>query len=265
MAQQPKTQVVTKAKAALPVDINQMFAAEVAGVSKRIHQPSGQWIKVQGKQFILPDGRTFPQLEAIVVDFICANNYYTTAYQEGANTSPACFALGFDVADLKPSKAVPEPCAEECVSCPNKVWGTHPNGRGGKACDDNRNLVVMEVDPKTGESRLYLLKVSKTAIQKPAASKVRSGEPTWFDNYVNEIASTFNRPLRGVLTRITFDSASDYPTMRFSCLGAADNGLILEAQSKLEEARRMLQVEPQVASDEEVVERPKKPAARGRR
>ena len=238
-----KAAVAKVAKANLPVDVNAMFAQEVANVHKRIHQPTGQWIKVEGKEFVLPDGRRFPQLDAVIVDFICANNYYATDYEEGEQNSPACFSLAFDVDEMEPSKSIANPCHTECTSCPNKVWGSHRNGRGGKACDDNRNYVVMEMI--NGEAKLYLMKASKTAVKA-------------FDAYVNEIASTHNRPLRGVLTRISFDMASKYPSQRWACLGAADNTLVLEAQSKLEEARRMLTVEPSLTKPEEEVAAPAK-------
>lgn len=248
MAKATSTTVAKAAKAQLPVDINTMFAQEVANVSKRIHQPTGQWIKVEGKEFVLPDGRRFPQLDAVIVDFICSNNYYDTDYVEGEQNSPTCFSLAFDVDDMVPSKSIKTPCNEDCVSCPNKAWGTHRNGRGGKACDDNRNYVVMEMGSDE-EPKLYLLKASKTAVKA-------------FDAYVNEIASTHNRPLRGVLTRIAFDTQSKYPSQRWACLGPADNGLILAAQSKLDEARRMLMVEPSINAPEEE-EAPKvKPTAK---
>lgn len=238
-----KAPVVKAVKANLPVDVNAMFAAEVANVHKRIHQPTGQWIKVEGKEFVLPDGRRFPHLDAVIVDFICANNYYATDYVEGEQNSPACFSLAFDVDEMEPSKSIAAPCHTDCTSCPNKVWGSHRNGRGGKACDDNRNYVVMEMI--NGEAKLYLMKASKTAVKA-------------FDAYVNEIASTHNRPLRGVLTRIAFDTASKYPSQRWACLGAADNTLVLEAQSKLEEAKRMLMVEPSLTKPEEETAAPAK-------
>lgn len=247
MAQAP-----VKAKANLPADINAMFAQEVAGVAKRIHQPAGQWIKVKGKTFVLPDGRSFPHLDAVIVDFICANNYYDTDYVEGELNAPKCFSLSFDAEGMTPSKSIKEPCNDDCASCPNKAWGSHPNGRGGKACDDNRNYVVMEMSE--GETKLYLLKASKTVV---AA----------FDSYVNQVASTYNRPLRGVLTRIGFDPNKSFPAQQWNCLGAADNATVLEAQSKLEEARRMLQVEPSLVANDEQFEQgaPKRGAARGRR
>jgi len=237
---------VVKAKANLPVDVSTIFAAEVANVQKRITQPSGSWIKVEGKEFVLPDGRKFSQFDAVIVDFISANNFYDTDYVEGEQNSPKCFALSFDVEGIKPSASIAKPVHENCDSCPNKVWGSHRNGKGGKACDDNRNYVVMEMDPKTHESKLYLMKASKTAVKS-------------FDAYVNEIASTHNRPLRGVMTRIGFDATSKYPSQRWACLGAADNALVLEAQSKLEEARRMLKVEPSLTTAEDV------PKAKGKK
>jgi hypothetical protein len=237
MAAKPTAVKATKTTANLPVDINAMFAAEVASVHKRIHQPTGQWVKVEGKEFVLPDGRRFPALDAVIVDFICANNYYDSDYVEGEQNSPSCFALSFDVDEMSPSKSIAAPISESCTSCANKAWGSHRNGRGGKACDDNRNYVIMEPSSNGDEPKLYLIKASKTAVKA-------------FDAYVNEVASTHNRPLRGVMTRIGFDTQSKYPSQRWSCLGPADNALVLAAQSKLDEAKRMLSVEPSLVMPE---------------
>lgn len=241
MAKAKSTAVATTVHkaVALPTDVNEMFKTELASIKTRIHQPTGQWIKVEGKEFVLPDGRRNTTLDACIVDFICANNNYDTDFVEGEQNSPSCFALGFDVDDLSPSASIKEPVNETCLACPNKAWGSHRNGRGGKACDDNRNYVIMET-LADGTAKLYMLKASKTAVKA-------------FDAYVNEIASVHNRPLRGVMTRIGFDPNSKYPSQRWECLGAADNATIMLAQSNLDEAKRMLQVEPSItaANDED--------------
>jgi hypothetical protein len=226
----------TAKQVTLPTNVNEMFANEVAQVAARIHQPTGNWIRVEGKEFVLPDARRLTSIDAVIVDFIAANNYYDTDYQEGVTTPAACFSLNFNPHEMAPSKNIAEPVNDVCATCPNKAWGSHRNGRGGKACDDNRNYVVMEVQPD-GTTKLYMMKASKTAVKA-------------FDAYVNNIASTYVRPLRGVMTRISFDPTSKFPSQRWECLGPAELGQIELAQANLDEARRMLSVEPQIAAND---------------
>lgn len=238
----------TQQKVGLPVSVTDIMASQVAAAKTRIHAPTGQWIKVEGKEFVLPDGRRMTQLDAIIIDFICANNFYTQDYVEGEQNSPTCFALSFDADGMVPSKSIATPCHSDCTACPNKIWGSHRNGRGGKACDDNRNYVVMEI--VAGEPKLYLMKASKTAV-KP------------FDAYVNMLANTptIDRPLCGVLTRISFDPTSKYPSQRWSFLSIASDNDVILATGQLEEARRMLSVEPSLTKPED---KPAVPAPKGK-
>ena len=111
-------------------------------------------------------------------------------------------------------------------------WGSKGTLEGtdskGKACGDVRNYVAMEM--VDGETKLYQGRCSSTATK-------------YFDKHVMSVASKYQRPIRGVITRLGWD-ANNSKVQVFSDLGPAANDVIMEAQGKLEEARRMLSVEP---------------------
>src|SRR5574343_359447 len=104
MAQAPASTAVTRAKINLPTDINAALAAEVAEIQRRISAPSGNRIQVtQSKTFKLPNGQEVDELEAIVLDFVAANYYYTEAYDRNNVVPPACFSIALEPSTMTPS------------------------------------------------------------------------------------------------------------------------------------------------------------------
>ena len=225
------TTAVAKAKLNLPVDINAQLQAEMAEIQKRISAPTGNRILVtQGKTFKLPNGDELDELEAVIVEFVAGNFYYTEAYDRNNIVPPACFALGLEPAGLCPSDNSPDKQSDSCASCWANQWGS--SGKG-KACQNTRLLAILPPDADV-ETPIMTLKVSPTAIKS-------------FDAHVGSVARTVGMPVRAVVTRINF-SEDDFASLRFSTLRPVDKDLLLLAQGRLEEARSILLTEPDVSN-----------------
>lgn len=237
---------VAKAKINLPVDVNAAMQQEVADIQKRISAPSGDRIMVtQGKTFKLPSGEELDELEAIVVDFAAANFYYTEAFDRNNITPPVCFSLGLEPAGLEPSANSPDKQCDACAGC----WANQFGSAGkGKACQNTRMLALLTPDADA-ESPLYILKVSPTAIKS-------------FDAHVSKVASSFQMPVRAVVTKLSFSPDSDFPTLRFSVLRPAEKDLVMLAQGRLEEARKRLLTEPDVSVTKAANDAPPKAKAK---
>lgn len=221
---------VAKAKTNLPANLSAEMQAELEALKQRIAAPSGDRIQVtQDKLFKLPNGESNDVLECIIVDFINANFFYETTYQQGEITPPTCFAIGVNTAELAPSPNSPEAQHDKCSSC----WANQFGSAGkGKACANTKLLAVLPPDA-TEETPLMILKVSATGI-KP------------FDSYVGSVARAFQRPPRGVITTISFDPNVTYASLRFAPTAPCSDEQFMLAHSRKNEALERLSVEPDV-------------------
>jgi hypothetical protein len=236
---------VTKAKVSLPAAVSAQFADEVAALQKRIAAPSGDRIKCnKDKTFSLPNGDSLEELDALIVDFCAASFYYETGYNENNVVPPTCFALGLEPAGLVPSDNSPDKQCEACAGCWANQFKSASNGRG-KACGNVRLLAVLPPDADA-ETPMMILKVSSTGLKS-------------FDSHAATVARTFNAPVRGVITKITFDQNSDFQSLRFAVDRPADKDLIALANNRLAEAKTRLLTEPDVSGANEA-EAPKKVA-----
>lgn len=236
-----KTNVATKAKSNLPATLD--YNEEMAAIAKRIQGASGaDRIKTSNqKVFILPDKSEFDELDVIVLDFIAFNRYYPGVYDEDNIVPPDCFALGLEPTSLVPSDNSPDKQCESCAGCWANQFKSAANGKG-KACGNTRLLAVLlpptgglGVNDKLEDLPMYTISVSPTAL-------------TSFDEHVGKVARSFVKPVRAVVTRMSFAQDSKWPSIRFSVVAPAGKELELYAQSRLQEARDRLATEPDVSA-----------------
>ena len=239
---------VQKAKINLPTDVNAAMAAEIAALQSRVSAPSGDRITVtQSKTFKLANGQEVDEFDAVIVDFASVNLYYTDAYDRNNVSPPACFALGLEPAGLIPSDKSPDKQAGSCSSC----WANQFGSAGkGKACQNTYLLALLPLDADAS-TQLSILKVSPTAMRA-------------FDGHVTATARKHQLPVRGIVTRFSFNRESDYASVRFTDVGMTDKDLLLMAHGRKEEAIKRLLTEPDVNPVEEtkVVKAPAKRGAR---
>ena len=242
-----KSTAVAKAKLNLPANVSEQLAAEAASITNRIGSPSGDRIKVtQSKRFRLPSGEeSAGPIEAVIVDFVSMNLYYEGAFDPNDITPPLCAAIGLEPSTLEPFDDATAKQCDTCVACPQNQFGSA--GRG-KACQNTRLLALLAPDANM-DTPLLLLKVSPTALRS-------------FDGYVAQVGRSFNVPPLGVVTEISLDADSDYPSLRFGSPRPATPEQIALAMARRDEARARLTAKPDFNANEVAKAAPKKTATR---
>ncbi len=180
--------------------MQKQIAAERETIKQQIHAPNTNTISTRGKVFNMPDGSEDEgPIEAIILDFINVNEYYTGAYDPTKLVPPSCFAISKFADKLVPSDNSNEQVHKTCAGCPNMEWGSAPVGKG-KAC---KNTVRLALFPLDGESEkdILILKVSPTGL-------------TGFNRYVNRVDQQGLLPFQ-VVTPIAMDPTKAYPTLKF--------------------------------------------------
>jgi hypothetical protein len=232
----PKTGVVTtvaKAKINLPANLADDMAAELESFKNRIAAPTGNRISTDEKIFKLPNNETSDELSVIIVDFVSYNAYYDKPWNPNQIVPPNCFSIGLEQVGMVPSDNSPEPQAESCAACWANQWKSSPTG-SGKACSNTKLLAVIAPDGDA-ETPILLLKVTATALKS-------------FDAYVTSVARGFQRPPRGVITKITFDDKVKWSSLRFSDPQPCTQEQLALAYSRRDEAMTCLMVEPDVST-----------------
>lgn len=219
----------------LPADIRAQLAAQMVGDIERLGTMGGKdSIRVtQDKKFELPNGDLVDEVEVAIVDFVYRNEYYVGAFNRKEIKPPACFSISPVAADMKPSENAPMSQSEDCATCQQNQYGSSPSG-DGKACKNTVYIAVLPLDA-TSETPISVIKTSPTAIRH-------------FNTYVSKIARTAKVPVSAIATKIYFDPASSYASLRFDAVGA--NPVFAETVARKDEARHRLMQEPDVTAFE---------------
>lgn len=226
----PKTTAVAvkKSSGGALAEMKAKMAADLAALQGRTGAPGGDKISCKNKKFKLPDGTEADELQLIIVDFTNVNSFYEGAYNKDAIVPPACFAIHPLLASLTPSDASPVKQSDACTGCPMNEFGSDGNG---KACKNARRLAVLPPDADE-DTPLWILDASATAIKH-------------FDSYVRSVAQKFGMTPVGVITTVSFEPTSDFPSLRFSDPQPNEN--IEVHYARMDEARDRLAQEPDVS------------------
>lgn len=250
-AKKPGTEVAVAKKtggAVSTVSVKEMMAAQLAALANKTAPATGNQVRAtQDKQFMFPDGtKSRDPFQVVIVDFVSRNEFYEGEYDKDNPESPICMAVGDDARKLVPADESPSKQADDCSSCPMNAFGS--KGKG-KACKNTRYLAILPPDADA-DTPLWTIKVSPTGIKA-------------FDAYVNGVARTMSTPPVGVVTTISFDDNSDYPTLVF---GEPElNEEVATHIGRVEEAREVLLAIPDMTPRERPVPAPKtkaRPAGR---
>lgn len=208
-------------------NLSEEIQQKILAYSKRIQESAAisiNKIRLDAKSYTFPDQTETQTFTGIIVGVKHANIYYKDEYQEGVTQSPVCLAVG-DVAckDLTPNKVVNDPCARQCVTCPNFQWGSANSGRGkGKACAEYTLLAVYV--PTISED-LFIIE------QKKANSRN-------CDAYLNSVTSRFGSPL-AVQTRFSIGEKVKWE-QNFLAVDPVNVDLIAKLVTRMDEADAML-------------------------
>lgn len=155
-------------------------------------------------------------LEVVVVDAGFSKAYYTEAFDADHPTTPKCYAFGRDEGTLKPHPQAPEPQSGTCAVCPHNKFGTADQGKG-KACKDERRLMVIPGDTKAQEVQKAEVVM---AIVPPTSLK------NW-GNYVKALSAMGRTPW-SVVTKLSVEPLKSYFQILFEPVSKLD-GIIYAA------------------------------------
>lgn len=187
-------------------------------------------VSVKGKVFAIKFGGETQQIlnkegypaQYIDVVLVSANahlnkTYYATTFNDDAAERPDCWSDD----GVKPSGA--NPVHSICATCPKNQFGSRisDNGSKGKACQDNRKVVVLPHGSLTNEKfgGGMLLRISPTGLQE-------------LQSYSRKLRAS-NVPYYAVVTRLSFDAELAYPKLTYTPVGylnEAEFNIVLAAR-----------------------------------
>jgi hypothetical protein len=181
--------------------------------------------KYRGEETILMDntGRNpRHELEVIIVKAAQAISkvFYKSGYVEGSNSPPDCWSVN----GLTPDPAAPDKQNPLCASCKQNAWGSRVSeaGKAGKACSDNKRLVIVPADDILNESLggPMMLRVPPASLQDMAT--------------FGKMMESKGFPYFALVTRLRFDANEAYPRFIFEPVRPLTNDeakLVIELRS----------------------------------
>lgn len=187
-------------------EVEAQIRNQLAEVNKRTAAPGQNKISVKGKQFTLPGQAPRPgPLYCVILDYIWAMAHYPGVFNQNKPQDPNCFAIGREKPEtglLKPHESAPEKQGENCRTCPKNQWKSDPKGGNGKACKNQRRLLIV---PQGADENAqpFTIYVSPKGLKN-------------FDAYVRQLASEQNIDPIQAITAIDFNPAEAYPMLTFT-------------------------------------------------
>lgn len=188
------------------VDYEAILAKEREAMKEQVGAPPSNKIKMQNKQFVMPDGTTHPgPMNVVILDFVSYNAMYEGQYNPNDIQPPACFAIGKNKAEMAPSPNATNPQSDKCSTCPKNEFGSDPAGGKGKACKNKYRLAVIPGDfaeKDQSEIEIMTLEVSPTAVSS-------------FDTFANRLNRMFGAVPTEFVTEIKFNPGKTFSSLLF--------------------------------------------------
>lgn len=157
----------------------------------------------QGEEVVVPE----LHLDVIIVDANphgLSKIYYSGTYDPNTDEkAPDCYSDN----GVGPSIRAAKPQCGTCAACPHNVWGSKitPSGAQTKACSDLKKVAVLIANNPDGP--VFELRVPPASLKN-------------FATYINSLNGR-GIPAAGIVTRLTFDTAADFPRLVFTASGWA--------------------------------------------
>ena len=136
------------------------------------------------------------KLDCIIIASTHVNMLYKGAWDPDNIANPDCYAYSPDGENMVPHPSVANPLCDNCADCPANKWESQDMFGGkagrGKACKNQRVLAIIPADTKPEDiltAEVAILKVPVTSVQ------------NW-GQYVNKVATLFNRPPLAMITQL---------------------------------------------------------------
>lgn len=168
--------------------------AKMATAAKAVEKPQTSNIGCRAG-ILTYNGDPVPdnKLECIVLASTHANLYYTEKFDPADPKNPVCFAYSEDGENMVPHPKSQYPQAKSCNECPWNKWNSDPEGGKGKACKNGRRLALIPAG-----TTLEDLPTAEIATFNIPVTSVKN-----WGQYVNKLATLFNRPPMAMITEIS--------------------------------------------------------------
>lgn len=187
-------------------EIEAQLRGQLAEVNKRTSSPGQNQISLRGKMFTLPgQAPKSGPLYCVILDYIWALMHYPGVFNQKKPQDPNCFAVGREKPEtglMKPDETAPEKQGDNCRTCPKNQWRSDPKGGNGKACKNQRRLLIVP-QGSDANAQPYTLYVSPKGLKN-------------FDAYVRELASVHGIDPIQAVTAIDFNPVEAFPMLTFS-------------------------------------------------
>lgn len=224
-----------KSGAALPDYLREAddFTKRLAGggqATKSISIKGGVWRLMEGSNEIAKNEDRAMNFVIVNAAEAVSRTFYTGTYQEGVESSPACWS-----GDGKaPDASVKEPQSANCQTCKQNIKGS---GQGdSRACRfSQRFAVVLEGDIGGAVYRLQL--PAKSLFGKAEGDKMP------LQAYAKFLAG-HGVPMSGVVTEARFDTSEAVPVLKFRAVRplTRDEVATARAQGASDEAKQAVEV-----------------------
>lgn len=238
----------------VPFDRSILDIAGVSGSENREKVDSAR-ISFKGGKFKFQDsllGNAGNEFWGIVLNFSFVKTFYAKKFKEGEVAFPECFAISAEAESKtwEPHANSNVAQASSCDTCEHNKWGTAPDDGKGKACRDQRRLVVLVADSfKSGamglaDATLGVLEIAPTSIKH-------------WKKYYNDMRMAYGVDCFAYVTRFYLDDAFDYPVVRYSLHKFVDNReLLLALKDKVSKEALEMAMRPYSKQEEQPERQP---------
>ncbi len=142
-------------------------------------------------------------LRVIILHAAYEKAYFGKRFKDISSAEPPkCFALSYDGSNMRPVAELKNPENDVCETCSHNQFGTAEGG-DGKACKDGRRVAMVAF----GE--MDYSKAPALYMRTPPTSG------TTLSTYLFKVTNIMKRPSFAVVTKMTFDSRTDYQKLKF--------------------------------------------------
>lgn len=189
------------------------------------------FLSIKGKKFSLGDEKLGTSLTVIILADIFDHAYYDKDYDPDVISPPACFAIGEVHGEMVPSDDAPAKQYMSCTGCPQNEFGSARHGTSkGKACRNGRRLLLASVaDGKANFDDMVILNLPPTSLKT-------------YSRYAKNNTTYRKLPIWAIVTKLTFDENSDWPSIVPLFDAVADNEDITIIASRLAEFKEIVSV-----------------------
>jgi hypothetical protein len=205
------------------------------------------YISLKGKKFRIGDIKLPDLFDCVIAEFAFEKTYYSSAYNPDKAASPDCYAISFNE-PAAPHELAENPQSDRCSTCKWNEFGSAAVGKG-RACKDGRRLI------------LYAYGANGADFTQTAQLKVPAASLKAWGQYCSMVRRQYGLPVAWVITTISMDEDSDYPSLKFNCKGPVTNPAEIDEIGFRDAGNKLLVMRP-FKKAEDVASKPEASPAR---